>query len=88
MTNLTLTEKKFVRNFVTAVTKFLTHVTNFVIRVTKFVTKISYKIVKTFKGKGKNCLGIIRFVCAQKVSPKAACNEIFHYGSLRKNAKA
>ena len=40
MTNLTLTEKKFVRNFVTAVTKFLTHVTNFVIRVTNLVTNI------------------------------------------------
>ena len=65
-----------------AVTNFLTHVTNFVIRVTKFVTKTSYKIVKTFKEKGKNCLGIIRFVCAQKESPKAACNAIFHYGTI------
>ena len=44
--------------------------------------KISYKIVKTFKEKGKNSLGIIRFVFAQKVSPKAACNAIFHYGTL------
>ena len=60
----------FVTNFVTLVTNLLTHVTNFVIRVTKFVTKNTYKIVKTFKEKGKNSLGIIRFVCAQKESPK------------------
>lgn len=48
---------------------------------------MSYKIVKTCKGKGKNCLGIIRFVFAQKVSPKAACNAIFHYGSFAEKSK-